>query len=109
MSATPSLVQERPDTPDWDGLLALSALRKKAGKTQAEMAAALGTSQAAVSKLEGRGDFLLSTLLSYVEALGGRISLQIDIDDSRFAIEGKRDEHFRFWTLNLTQQQSDAQ
>lgn len=89
---------------DFERLLPLNALRKRSRKTQAEMAAALGTSQAAISKLEGRGDFLLSTLLSYVEALGGKASVKIDVEAGSFTIEGERDQHFGFWALKLKDQ-----
>jgi transcriptional regulator with XRE-family HTH domain len=53
----------------------LRALRARLGKTQAEMAAALGSSQSRVSDLERQGDHRLSTLRRYVEALGGELSL----------------------------------
>ena len=45
------------------------------GKTQAEIAEALGSSQSRVSDLERQGDHRLSTLRRYVEALGGELSL----------------------------------
>lgn len=89
---------------DFERLLPLNALRKRSGKTQAEMAAALGRSQAAISKLEGRGDFLLSTLFDYVQALGGKASVKIDVEAGSFTIEGERDEHFGFWALKLKDQ-----
>lgn len=53
----------------------LAELRQAQGKTQAEVAAALGTGQAAVSKLERREDMYLSTLHKYVQALGGELRL----------------------------------
>ena len=53
----------------------LRAIRAQLGKTQAEMAEALGSSQSRVSDLERQGDHRLSTLRRYVEALGGELSL----------------------------------
>lgn len=50
--------------------LTLRQMREAAGKTQAEIGAALGSVQAEVSKLERRRDMMLSTLQHYAEALG---------------------------------------
>lgn len=68
-------------------LLPLAALRKKSGTTQAEMASRLGKSQAAVSKFEGRGDFLLSTLYRHVSAIGGKLLVEIKTDSSRYELK----------------------
>lgn len=54
----------------------LRALRQAAGFTQLEMAKRLGVGQAAISKIEQRGDVQISSLQRYVEALGA--SLRID-------------------------------
>ena len=43
--------------------------------TQAQLASALGIGQDSVSRLEQRRDLHISTLRSYVEALGGRLTL----------------------------------
>lgn len=50
--------------------LTLRAMREAAGKTQAEIGAALDSDQAEVSKLERRRDMMLSTLQRYAAALG---------------------------------------
>ena len=50
-------------------------LRRARERTQAQVAKALGINQDSVSRLEQRSDLLLSTLRSYVEALGGSLSL----------------------------------
>jgi len=50
--------------------LPLRGMREAAGKTQAEVGAALGSDQAEMSRLERRGDMMLSTLRRYAEALG---------------------------------------
>ena len=54
----------------------LSALRRLAGLTQAELAQRLYIGQTALSKMEQREDILISSLKNYIEALGA--SLQID-------------------------------
>jgi transcriptional regulator with XRE-family HTH domain len=53
----------------------LRRLREQRGLTQAELAARLDTTQSEVSKLERRADARLSTVRSYVAALGGRLLL----------------------------------
>lgn len=55
----------------------LAALRREAGLTQAALALRLGISQSDLSKLERRGDLLLSTVRAYVEALGGSLGLVV--------------------------------
>jgi DNA-binding transcriptional regulator YiaG len=50
--------------------LNLAMIRKAAELTQEDVAERLGTRQGDVSKLENRGDLLLSTLLGYLTATG---------------------------------------
>ena len=45
------------------------------------MAEALGITQDGVSRLGRRTDFLISTLRSYVKAMGGRLSLVAEFPD----------------------------
>jgi hypothetical protein len=45
------------------------------------MAELLRTDQASISKIENRTDMLLSTLRSYVEAMGGRLRLIAEFRD----------------------------
>ena len=52
-----------------DEVESLRALRRQTGLTQADLAQALGKSQAAVSKLEAGSDMLLSTLKAYLQAM----------------------------------------
>lgn len=61
--------------------LTLSELRKAHELTQVKVAKELGINQNAVSKLEKRSDFLISTLNNYVEALGGKLSLVAEFPD----------------------------
>jgi hypothetical protein len=60
-----------------DEIEGLRELRKIAGKAQAEIAAALNIKQPSVSKIEKQADMYLSTLRSYVEAIGGELDLVI--------------------------------
>jgi transcriptional regulator with XRE-family HTH domain len=48
----------------------LAMIRKAAQLTQVEVAKRLGVGQAAVSRMESRGDILLSTLHDYLTATG---------------------------------------
>jgi transcriptional regulator with XRE-family HTH domain len=55
------------------GELLLSEIRRAAGKSQRELAEALGMKQPSLSKLEGQDDMQLSTLKKIVKALGGNL------------------------------------
>jgi DNA-binding XRE family transcriptional regulator len=55
--------------------LPLRGMREAAGRTQAEVAAALGSDQAEMSRLEKREDMMLSTLRKYAQALGAECEI----------------------------------
>jgi predicted XRE-type DNA-binding protein len=55
----------------------LGELRRVAGKAQAEIASTLKIKQPSVSKIEKQADMYLSTLRSYVEAIGGQLDLVV--------------------------------
>ena len=57
----------------------LRELRQIAGKAQAEIAATLNIKQPSVSKIEKQADMYLSTLRSYVEAVGGELELLVKL------------------------------
>jgi DNA-binding XRE family transcriptional regulator len=61
----------------------LQKLRKAHKLTQANMAKKLGIGQDSVSRLEQRSDLLISTLRSYVEAMGGKLSIVAEFPDRR--------------------------
>jgi len=63
--------------------MTLRDLRKAHALTQQRMAEALHISQDGVSRIEKRSDFLLSTLRSYVEAMGGRLRLVVEFPDRK--------------------------
>jgi transcriptional regulator with XRE-family HTH domain len=60
---------------------ALRHLRQARSFTQQSMATLLNIDQASVSKIENRSDMLLSTLRSYVEAMGGSLRLVAEFPD----------------------------
>ncbi len=60
-----------------DEVESLGELRRIAGKAQAEIASALKIKQPSVSKIEKQADMYLSTLKSYVEAIGGQLDLVV--------------------------------
>lgn len=55
----------------------LRELRQIAGKAQADIATALNIKQPSVSKIEKQADMYLSTLRSYVHAIGGELELVV--------------------------------
>jgi DNA-binding XRE family transcriptional regulator len=65
-SRTAALIEEE---------LTLRDLRQARHLTQERMAALMGVEQENVSRLERRADLLLSTLSSYVAAMGGKLRL----------------------------------
>ena len=67
--------------------MGLAALRKAAELTQTELATALGISQAAVAKTEQREDLLLSTLIAYIEALGGQAHIVISFNGEEIDLD----------------------
>jgi DNA-binding XRE family transcriptional regulator len=57
----------------------LRELRQITGKAQADIASALNIKQPSVSKIEKQTDMYLSTLRSYVEAVGGELELTVKL------------------------------
>ncbi|MFV2013688.1 MULTISPECIES: helix-turn-helix domain-containing protein [Micromonosporaceae] len=55
----------------------LAEMRKSAGLTQAEVAVALGVSQARISQIEHGQVDSLDTLRAYAEALGAEVSIVV--------------------------------
>ena len=56
--------------------------------TQVQLATALGVSQAQVSRIENQADLYLSTLRSYVEAMGGELQLRAVFPDGQATLVG---------------------
>lgn len=60
--------------------MGLSRLREELELSQKDLAQALGISQPAVAQIEQRGNELkLSTLKRYVETMGGKLSLAVEM------------------------------
>jgi len=57
----------------------LRELRQIAGKAQVDIATALKIKRPSVSKIEKQADMYLSTLRSYVEAVGGELELVVKL------------------------------
>lgn len=71
--------------------MALRHLREARQLTQATMAQLLGIGQDSVSRLENRSDLLLSTLKSYVEAMGGSLKLVVEFPDGQAVLSSLGD------------------
>jgi predicted transcriptional regulator len=67
--------------------LALAELRASRDLTQVHLARALGVSQPNVSRIEHQEDVYLSTLRSYVQALGGQLEIRAVFDDEVVDLE----------------------
>jgi transcriptional regulator with XRE-family HTH domain len=69
--------------------LTMQELRKAKALTQVQLAETLGIQQATVAKYERQSDLLLSTLTSYVRAMGGTLKLMVEFPGKApVALEG---------------------
>ena len=68
------------------GEMLLSEVRKLSGRTQTELAAALGVKQPTLSRLEVQDDMQISMLRRIVEALGGKLEIVAKLPRGRFAL-----------------------
>ena len=59
----------------------LAELRQYRGISQAELAERAGVGQANISRIEGRDDLKISTLVKVVEAMGGSLSIRARFPD----------------------------
>ena len=66
--------------------LRLAALRKRRKASQATIAKRLAVSQSNISQLERGADPRLSTVASYVGALGGKLEIVAVFDDERVVL-----------------------
>lgn len=64
----------------------LHELRRARALTQRELAGALNVNQPAVAKLEQRADIYVSSLRSYIEAVGGRLKIIAEFPDGEVTI-----------------------
>ncbi len=69
--------------------LTMQELRKAKRLTQIQLAKTLGVKQTTVAKYERQSDLLLSTLTSYVRAMGGKLKLIVEFPGTTpVALEG---------------------
>jgi transcriptional regulator with XRE-family HTH domain len=67
--------------------LKLNQLREARTLTQANLATILGINQGSVSKLEKRTDMYISTLRSFVEAMGGQLQIKAVFPEGEVLID----------------------
>ena len=70
----------------------LHDLRRALALTQKELAEKLNVNQPAVSKLENKDDVYLSSLRSYIEAVGGKLKIVAEFPEGDVAISGFSDD-----------------
>ena len=64
----------------------LHELRRARALTQRDLAVTLKVNQPAVAKLEQRADVYVSSLRSYIEAVGGKLKIIAEIPEGEVAI-----------------------
>lgn len=64
----------------------LNELRRARALTQQDLAETLQVTQPAVAKLEQRADIYVSSLRSYIEAVGGRLKIVAEFPEGEVAI-----------------------
>ncbi len=84
----------------------LRELRQAAEKTQAQVAETMGLAQNAISQLENRGDLRLSSIGRYVEAIGGKLKVIVELPGGKHFVVTTRpataDEKERLGSPRLT-------
>jgi ribosome-binding protein aMBF1 (putative translation factor) len=71
----------------------LGELRRAAGRTQTQLADAMGKRQSAISKLESQRDMQVSMLTKVVEGLGGKLRIVATIGNEDFALSVGKQRH----------------
>lgn len=66
--------------------MTLQELRKDLGLTQEELSELVNLSQPELSRIERSKNPMLSTLRRYVEAIGGKLEVQVVLDNRRVTI-----------------------
>ena len=64
----------------------LAQLRQARELTQVQLARALNVPQSTISKMEHRADLYLSTLRSYIEAMGGNLEIRALFPDMEIVV-----------------------
>ena len=68
--------------------MTLQEIRTRRGLTQSEVAGRMSMQQAALSKLENRKDLYVSMLRGFVEALGGKLEINILFPNEKISLSG---------------------
>ncbi len=71
--------------------LTLNQLRQARSLTQANLASVLGVNQGSVSKMEKRADMYVSTLRSFIQAMGGQLQIKAIFPEGDVEIEQFKD------------------
>ena len=61
-------------------------LRELRGLTQEQLSESLGINQSALSKVENQRDIHISNLVRYTEAIGGKLSILVELSGQTFEI-----------------------
>jgi DNA-binding XRE family transcriptional regulator len=69
----------------------LNQLRQARSLTQANLASVLGVNQGSVSKMEKRTDMYVSTLRSFIQAMGGQLQIKAVFPEGEVEIEQFKD------------------
>ena len=69
----------------------LNQLREARSLTQASLATVLGVNQGSVSKMEKRTDMYVSTLRSFIQAMGGQLQIKAVFPEGEVEIEQFKD------------------
>jgi DNA-binding XRE family transcriptional regulator len=67
--------------------VSLNQLREARSLTQANLASILGINQGSVSKMEKRTDMYISTLRSFIQAMGGQLQIRAVFPEGEVQIE----------------------
>ena len=67
--------------------VSLNQLREARSLTQANLASVLGINQGSVSKMEKRTDMYVSTLRSFIQAMGGQLQIKAVFPEGEVQIE----------------------
>lgn len=65
----------------------LAAVRRGRGLTQVEVASRMGITQESVSRLENADRVQTDTLIRYIEALGGEVSIRAVFPDETYQLD----------------------
>jgi len=70
-----------------DRVTKIEQLRRARSLSQQQIAEQLGANQGALARFERQTDFYLSTIGRFVHAIGGRLKIVVQFDDSKEPIE----------------------